>query len=215
MHTVYSRIFQKDNKQEPTAKDNLQRYKNIPFIFIHINKTAGLSIGNLLELPAKMHFTAQEVIEEIGEREWRKALSFSIVRNPFEKAVSHYNYRVKTNQTELATCPLPFKDWLFVTYGEIKDPFYYDQPKMFQSQCAWLENINGRVCVDLVLRFERLNQDFQKIRKLLNVEGEIPHINKSNHRPWKDYYDYESARIIQKWFARDFAYFQYPKLYED
>ena len=58
---------------------------NGPFIFIHINKTAGTSIGRAVGLPNKLHLTAREIIDRVGEEAWRKAYKFAFVRNPLSR----------------------------------------------------------------------------------------------------------------------------------
>ena len=51
----------------------LRKGPNGPFIFIHITKTAGTSIGNAIGLPVKHHLTAKEVIAKIGKNKWNEA----------------------------------------------------------------------------------------------------------------------------------------------
>ena len=75
----------------------LRQGSNGPFIFIHINKTAGTSIGNAIGLPIKHHRTAREVIAAIGKDKWNTAYKFTLVRNPWDEVVSHYEYRRKRN----------------------------------------------------------------------------------------------------------------------
>jgi len=58
----------------------LRQGKNGPFIFIHINKTAGTSIGRAIGLPVKHHLMATEVIERIGTDVWNEAFKFTVVR---------------------------------------------------------------------------------------------------------------------------------------
>ena len=64
------------------------------FVFIHINKTAGMSVGKALGLK-KQHLTAGEYKNSLGIRRWNKSFKFIIVRNPWDKVVSHYFHRVK------------------------------------------------------------------------------------------------------------------------
>jgi hypothetical protein len=65
------------------------------YVFIHINKTAGSSIEAALGLQLS-HFSAREVIASIGEETWKNVFKFTVVRNPWDKVVSHYHYRVQT-----------------------------------------------------------------------------------------------------------------------
>jgi len=86
------------------------------FVFIHINKTDGTSIEAALGLRLE-HKTAQEKIHQLGLASWRNRFTFAFVRNPWDRVVSHYHYRVETNQTELATRTISFTEWVFRAYG--------------------------------------------------------------------------------------------------
>ncbi len=195
-------------KNELNPANNLQSRNGHNFIFIHINKTGGISLGECLELPFKMHFTAEEVIESIGLKKWNQALSFSIVRNPFDKVVSHYFYRVLTNQTGLGSEEIGFQEWVKKCYGPSKDPYLYDQPKMFQPQLDWLRH-DGRIAVNMILKFEKLNSDYKKIKELLGLSMDLPHKNKSSRDHYKNYYDHETWEIVADWFKEDIKYFGY------
>lgn len=110
----------------------LRRWRNhhlSRYVFIHINKTAGSSIEQALELRFE-HKTAIEKRSELGSRRWDRPFKFCFVRNPWDRVLSHYSYRVKTNQTGLGNGHLGFNKWVRVAYGE-RAPQYCDQPKMF------------------------------------------------------------------------------------
>lgn len=175
--------------------------------FIHINKTGGSSIERALGLPFE-HKTALEKRAELGEENWLKRFRFTIVRNPWDKVVSHYFYRVKTNQTGLADNPIDFNTWVKRTYGE-QDPLYYDKAKMFMPQWQWITDEHGELMVKFIGRFERLEQDFQRICRRIRRQASLPHIKKSNRGHYRQYYNDESIEIIRRWFAGDIAYFGY------
>jgi len=197
------------SQRELTPRDSLRRAPDGLFVFIHINKTGGISVGKALDLPGKMHFSVREVKSAIGRRRWKRAFTFSIVRNPWDKVVSHYKYRVKTNQTQLSERPLPFADWVLKTYGPEKDMFYYDQPRMFQDQYAWLEDESGQLGVDKLIRFERLVEGFEEVALQLGITAKLPHLNKTDNRPYIDFYNEQSRDIVAQWFARDIKAFDY------
>lgn len=197
------------SQREWTPRDNLRRAPNGLFVFIHINKTGGKSVGKALGMPGKMHFSVREVKSAIGARRWNRAFSFSIVRNPWDKVVSHYKYRVKTNQTALAEQTLTFSDWVLRTYGPEKDPFYYDQPRMFQDQYAWLEDESGEIGVNQLIRFEDLAHGFEKVARQLGIQAELPHLNKTDDRPYQDFYNEHTKEVVGDWFARDIKAFAY------
>lgn len=182
---------------------------NGPFVFIHINKCAGTSVGTAIGLPKKQHLTALEVIDLIGESAWRSAFKFTIVRNPWDKVVSHYKHRIKTGQTGLGANPIPFKQWVMATYGGGNDPVLLDQPKMFQQQIEWLKNRQGQIDVDFVGRFETMNESFAEIAKRIGIGATLPHLNKTEKSDYRTHYDAETAAAIEHWFADDIARFGY------
>ena len=106
-----------------------------PYVFIHINKTGGSSVEAALRLPFE-HKTALEKEAELGPALWRRKHKFAFVRNPWDKVVSHYHYRVQTNQTGLGDASLSFGDWVRAVYRD-RDPRYYDEPRMFVPQWEW------------------------------------------------------------------------------
>lgn len=178
------------------------------FIFIHINKTGGSSIEKALNLPFE-HKTALEKIEEVGVCRWSKKVSFTVVRNPWDKVVSHYHYRVQTNQTGMGDGHIEFNEWVKKAYGE-KDRRYYDQPRMFMPQVDWICDRNGKVLVDRILRFERLSEDFNSLAAELKIVARLPHVKKSKRKKdMRHYYDQESISIIYDCFLSDVNMFGY------
>jgi len=195
---------------------NITKYINIirkifrtkkNFIFIHINKTGGTSIENALGLPNE-HKTAIEKIDEIGYDLWEKSFSFTVIRNPWDKVVSHYLWRVKTNQTQLGTNSIEFNEWVRLAYGE-KDPFYYDQPRMFMQQIEWITDNNGEILVDSIYRFENLQADFKKICKQIGKNVTLPHLKATKRDHYRAYYKDSTIEIIADCFHKDIELFDY------
>jgi chondroitin 4-sulfotransferase 11 len=198
-------------KQNILSNNNslIRKGENTNFIFIHINKTAGTSIGTAIKLPRKSHLTAKEIIKLIGEKSYHKSFKFAVVRNPWSKVVSHYKYRIKTNQTGMKDTNISFKDWVKATYGETKNSVYYDKPKMFYPQVEWLKDNSNQVSVDQIIKFENLAEEFELVRKKIGIATSLPHKNKTNKDNYRDYYDSETKKIIQAWFQEDIKLFNY------
>lgn len=188
------------------------RYET-PVVFIHINKTGGSSIEQALKL-AFEHKTAEEKRGELGPRLWARAFKFTFVRNPWDKVVSHYSYRVETNQTGMGDGHISFRDWVLLAYGA-RDPRYYDHPKMFMPQSDWICDDDGTVLVDFVGRFESLDGDFQRVCERLKAFGRtaavnrLPHVKRSPRGPYREYYDDETMKVVQAHFAADLVRFEY------
>jgi len=200
------------------------------FIFVHIPKTAGTSIEYSLrnEWPyttaetsrGRKHKKLQNYITDIPSPYiWEKKLraeiiqneyfTFSIVRNPWERAVSHYHF---------------FKTTIRRDYGKQK---YTNSFKEFiehytdhNNRTGWIKNdfspqldyltINGNISVDFVGRYERLQQDFNIISGMLGRPlRTLNHIYKSNRAPYVKYYCNETIRMVYRRYEQDIEYFKY------
>lgn len=175
--------------------------------FIHINKTGGSSIEVALGLPME-HKTARQKITEVGLPAWRAAFTFCVVRNPWDRVVSHYCFRVATNQTGLGDRHLDFAGWVRACYRD-RDPRYHDQPMMFMPQLDWITDSDGRLLVDFVARFERLAEDMEQVKQKTGRQFVLGHLNKTDRRPYRWYYDEPTVAIVADWFKRDIETFGY------
>lgn len=184
-------------------------------VFVRINKTGSTSVQTLLgqDFP---HQPVSAWIAEIGFERWLNVPTFSIVRNPFDKVVSHYFWRIKTNQTGMGRDPISFRDWVRRSYGD-NDPAYYDKPLMFAPQTEWLTAPefygDDRLGVDYVGRFEAFDEAVDHILDLAGKEkvSSLPWLKKTDRAPFSIYYDQELVEIVTAWFANDFDKLGYPR----
>jgi Sulfotransferase family len=188
------------------ARTLRERYA-LDFVFVHINKTGGSSVAQALGLPVATHQTALEKRAQLGTR-FDARFKFAFVRNPWDKVLSHYAYRVMTNQTGLGEGKVDFTTWVRRAYGE-HDPLLYDKPKMFMQQTEWLSDSEGHNLMDFVGRFERLEADFKAVCSAIGRQAELPHVKGSRHGPYRDAYDRVSADIIASAFQTDIESFDY------
>ncbi len=191
------------------VKHPLLGFSKKEFVFIHINKCGGSSIIKSMWPVHKWHDTVKEIIDIIGVEKYNSTYKFTVVRNPWSKVVSQYNYRIQTQQNDLAKIKISFKEWLFKTYGEHKDANLYDTAKMFQTQLWWLKDNEGQVNLNQIIRLESLNSDFEKVSKDLGIKKQIPHRNKSKAVDYKAYYDEESKKLVATFFREDIEYLGY------
>lgn len=180
------------------------------FIFIHIPKTGGTSITKFLypnfsderlRTYSKKHFYISDYIKE-GVVNLDEFFKFAFVRNPYERALSHYFYlAVDRLEPRYKITYSSFYD--FARKIDIK--CRYSQP---QADCLLDEK--GKLCVDFVGKFENLQEDFNFIcDKISAPRQKLPHINKTNHKHYSQYCDDRTLELIQKMYAKDFEYFDY------
>ena len=179
------------------------------FVFIHINKTGGTSIASAIGLSSKQHLTATEIVEIVGMNRYSYAYKFAVVRNPWARCVSQYNYRVKTNQNEMGDGHIDFREWVDRVFGQNKDQRYYDSAKFFQPQSDWLKVEGSDVAIEEVIKFETLADGFCKVAKRIGVVHSLPHYNKTQSGNWQSYYDSKTAKIVSKWFEQDIDLYGY------
>jgi hypothetical protein len=115
---------------------------------------------------------------------------------------------VQTNQTQLGARPIPFGAWLVSAYRD-KNPEYYDKPPMFAPQVDWISGSDGSIVVDFICRFEDLAHDFEIVTQRIQRRATLPHLNRSNHGDYRDYYNAETAAIVATWFRKDIELFGY------
>lgn len=196
------------NAQVSNAATLMRYYFTDDPIFVHINKTGGSSIERALKLKEQNHLTAQYIRDHMGTTAFNKKFKFAFVRNPFDKVVSQYEYRAKHDQTGIRTENVSFEDWVFESY-EKRNMKYINNPTMFMPQYYWITDYEGNEIVDFVGRFENLQNDFNQVCKMLKRDVQLPHVRKTNRRPYQDYYNDETQRIIQKHYKVDLDYFNY------
>ena len=78
------------------------------------------------------------------------------------------------------------------------------------DQFKFCTDVNNHFCLDLVLKFENLNEDFNNISlKFFNKKNMLLHLNKSEHKNYREYYDNETKDKIYKYCKKDIEFFKY------
>jgi hypothetical protein len=203
------------------------------FVFVHIQKTAGLSIEAVL----RQHFNdarfwhgrhghASDGIAEIGMDKWRQNYSFAFVRNPWDRLVSWYAMIDRERQTlpwYSRWRKAPFQTLLwnevvqkassFEEFIERCDDVIFDRGsrKSFAfNQIDYISAPDGRLAVDFVGRFESLAADFGVVAQRLGLgDVTLPKRNVSRHAHYSSWYNDRTHDIVAKRFARDIAAFGY------
>ncbi|EOH1934139.1 sulfotransferase family 2 domain-containing protein, partial [Campylobacter jejuni] len=196
-------------------KDFHDKYK---CIFIHVPKVAGSSIERVIYQTDKWlvgHRKANDYMMFNKER-FESYFSFGFVRNPYDRVVSAYHYLRNGGGT------LGDEKWAkenIYKYNSFKE-FVLDlknveiQNKIlnwihFIPQYKFLCDNEKNILVNFLGKFENLEEDFQKILKILSRKDELVHINKSNHIDYKNYYNGAMYKIVREIYRDDFEIFDY------
>jgi len=159
-------------------------------IFIHINRTAGTSIERFFnQKPKNKHWVLQQYANKY---DLTKYTTFTIVRNPFDRFVSMYEFRRERHDEKRS----------FEAFA--RKPSGFKKPMV-----DWLR-IDGEIAVDMVLKFETLKSDFKAMCDTLNIsKGILPHKFKTTRTSYKNYYTDETKQIVQEMYKEDLFIFEY------
>jgi Sulfotransferase family len=129
---------------------------------------------------------------------------FAFVRNPFDRLVSEYYYQ-KLNKN------IPFNDYIIhivkpaFDFGKLEEWFSFH----LLPQIDFI-SVNGQIRCDFLGRFESLEDDYKKVCKILGIEQEsLSHYKKSMRKDYRCYYNDESRAIVEKYYQKDLAEFDY------
>ena len=181
------------------------------FIFIHINKCGGTSIEKIFipdadreNVPFK-HHTAESYRSRFP-REFRRYFKFSIVRNPWDWLISRYFW----SRDHQKIIDYSFREFLHrLESGQPLSDKVRWLTRALQSQRRRL-TVDGRMSMDFVGRFENLQRDFDKVCSTLGIPlVTLPHVFKTEHASYTEYYDGEMQGIVARLYADDIAEFGY------
>lgn len=258
----------------------------IKVIFIHIAKNCGNSIKRVLvsnknielcDLGRLFHVQISLEDYEIKNKDLKPYFKFTIIRNPWERLVSYYNYMIKSQEKHIEfinylekkynkkssiiseeIIEKELENFEYLKYSkdyieELKKRnmfsdrikqikknvnFYNDKINSFRKynfKEYWkniinntndihlkmgkqfllttqydkikVKNIDNQI--DMILRYENINEDYQKLKKKLNLSDELPIINNNDHKSYQDYYDDELKELLLPYLKKDLDFFSY------
>lgn len=143
---------------------------------------------------------------------WRDARSFAVVRNPYDKAISAWQYLPSLRGLSLEdalTIAMPRKPF-FRRYEDEYIRFNHDYVHFSQPQSDWLCDHRGRLIVTDILRYEQLDAYWAGFvdRNRLGIGG-LPFLNRTEGKSGVSI-SARAIRIIADKFKRDFDCFAYP-----
>jgi hypothetical protein len=182
---------------------------DLKIIFIHIPKSGGTSVRRLLEnIPGTRrisglytHCSALDIRDYIGEAVFESYFRFSLVRHPYDRLTSFYNFALSraleriearkhgrsvkngiSEKTDIDTVremtSVSPANW--ITEVEFNSHIFGQDVKR-KPQVDWISDADGRSLVTTVYKIEEPNafvNDFATRFAITNVE--LPHLNQSN-----------------------------------
>ncbi len=194
-------------------------------VFIHIPKNAGTTFKSVLysthgDVEWERPFTDEKKYTHSPLKSFYASFPESndykvitIIRNPYERAVSWYSYyRTPTyynrhpQMRALHYAQQPFLEFLKWYNRSFKS-------KWEMLPQVWWYTHKNKLHSDYQIRFENLEQDINKVSNELDMDIiKIPHNNKSSESfNIDDVYCDESITIVNRWYKEDFEKLGYEK----
>jgi hypothetical protein len=207
------------------------------FIFIHVGKTGGMSMRDVLlpfstepekfrmRRPPKirgdqpnplyavwetllLHAKARDVQKELPPAVFNSFFKFAFVRNPWDLQVSMYHFILR--------------DPAIPGHGEVKACGSFEAfvewviatpdpyPKgITKLQREMLADCQGNLLVDFVGHYETLMEDYSEVCGRVGIEAPLPHLNRSVHRDYRTYYNDHTRGLVAEHFRCDIELFNY------
>ncbi len=197
------------------------------FIFIHIPKNAGTSMGSTLGFKGTSHATADQVKKKLSRKQFESYFIFTIVRNPWDRFLSLYNYaRLEESYYHSAINPKKAVHGKHLDYDILKNASLKDCARLlikgqlrhdltwnhWEQQYNWVFDDGGNRLVNYIGRFEDLKKSYEEITIKTGIPSStIPMINKSQEykKAYQEYYDIETREIIADYYRKDIEVFKY------
>jgi hypothetical protein len=192
------------------------------FVFIHVYKTAGMAIRAALPGGNEVmggHAPATWVRDAFERNKWthfwNKWTKFGVVRNPFDWMVSlkYYITQNPTNWAHEETTNMTMAQFLKWHERTEKTMTPFVNGHQLGTLSKFLCDEDGKLLVDVVLRQERLDEDFSALQKRLGlpkISLERKNVTAMRkRRDYRSYFNQESRRLVERIFAEDLERFNY------
>lgn len=190
-------------------------------IFVHIPKTGGQTITKLLANPDMLfhsgiengieyaHMTASQLRSLIPD--YNTLFKFAFVRNPWDRLVSEYHYRIAGGSVfpYLSRPPRSFSDFVRMVAKVDVSSMQHVTVNHICPQCNFVYD-SGDLIVDCIERFEDYEAGVRRIMQRLGVTFEsLPHINSTKHSHYTQHYTKKLRDIVSWLYAEDIKTFGY------
>jgi len=132
-------------------------------------------------------------------------LKFTVVRNPWDRAISLYFYMIHVVNPKAKRSY--YEDRRSIDKKKFKQIM---SRKCGSSQFDFIDVPSQGVKVDVILKFENLQADFDSLCSKIGIPGKkLPKVNAGRHKHYTKYYDDEMNQFILDAYAKDISYFNY------
>ncbi len=211
------RIFKKKTLQFKREKEWYNQCHKHKCIFIHIPKTAGVSVSASLLGKGIANTPALYYKVLFGKEDFNNYFKFAFVRNPFTRLISAYEFLQSGGggpyDEKIVSMIKPYKCFEnFVT--QYLNPTTIKTGRYFRPQHYFVCDSNNKMMINYVGRFEELEKDYEFIRTKIGTGEPLKKLNVTKNKKFSLEEYYSNSKIIQKVISiynKDFELFGYSK----
>ncbi len=135
----------------------------------------------------------------------RSLFAFTLVRNPFDRAVSYYHW-LRAQQFDhpavIRSRDLGFRD--FILHSDTLEAFQAHPPQSYMRYADGVEHCNAYI------RIEHFEQDAEPLFDHLGFRLTLERTNRSDRlADWRDYYDPQTRAALTAACAQEIEQFEY------
>lgn len=193
-------------------------------LFIHIPKTAGTSVIKMFDMNDKEGHVPYIKYKNINEDLFNRSFKFAIVRNPWDKFVSCYEYAKmdksywhskdgnaiygKHEDYDLVN-KYKFNDFIMYLKNNFNGKKLPLKSINWSYQYIFVCDNNSKVNVDILYRYEELDFMINELNSKFKSDYKLPTLNKSKNKDFRTYYNDESIEFIYSLYKKDIELFNY------
>lgn len=183
------------------------------FLFIHVHKTGGTSIKEMLRPISSVDFVERERADSLSrviDSEYKDHYKFALVRNPltrFQSNLSMFRRRWGKISFEEVVNIIEDSTIAYSSRDFFKKKSYIKRHTLPMSHPFYCVSNNGEIVIDRVFKFEQFNHVVSEISKLVEKDLKAPNKNRATkpHQPLTS----EQESILRRIYQKDFEIFNY------
>jgi hypothetical protein len=217
---IPKRPFPKVMMSKDTRELLLQ--KQTKCLFVHIPRTGGTSVKDLCKFrmhKIDQHLTYTEIVEKLKRQGKLFDFSFAIVRNPWARLVSAYEYAKmdKSRWHDNVAGKRPHPDYEAVKGKSFEEVvkmkiggYNFKHPSLRFDQSHFIADEDGKILVDYVVHLENFAKEFKPIEQKLGITKAVGFSNKSKRQQdYPTYYNKETRKAVAEIYKQDIDLFGY------
>ena len=199
--------------RSPRGDFSLRPFDEHRCIFIHIPKTAGISVAESLFGYLPYHYTAADYKLIYGRRTFRRYFKFAFVRNPWDRLFSAYRFLMAGGWNESD------RQWRneniarFSDFSEFVTRWLSPETALtmmhLRPQWRFVCNRRRELELDYLGYLETIDDDFGVICARLGIRASLQHRNASAKADYREHYSVAARQVVEDVYRDDIALFGY------